>query len=152
MSVTGSQAPEKTSGITRERKTLYKNLLLATTFAYLSAMIAKRSVLSRRYVPSLFEHNHKPPQFNKYNDAVKAVTIGTLLSTSFFGVGVTGVALVLDVHSAKEFNDYMKQAMGGHEKDLDRAKNIDPEVLKVEESINSFLSEQWDVEEQSKNN
>ncbi|KAK9450367.1 uncharacterized protein V1518DRAFT_413682 [Limtongia smithiae] len=127
--------------LTPERKKLLRNFLAATTFAYISVMFTKRSILSRRYVPSLFSHNNTPPPFNRYQDAVQAVTLGTLLSCSVFGMGVTGTALVMDVHSAREFNERMKTVLGGHVKDAERALNVDEEVKKLEESIENFLSE-----------
>lgn len=92
-------------------------------------------------IPTLFSHNHTPPPFNRYNDAIHAVSIASLLSCSFFGMAVTGTALVMNVHSVAEFNYRMKNWFGGNLRERERAKNIDPEVLKIESAIEQFLAD-----------
>ncbi|KAK9453989.1 hypothetical protein V1511DRAFT_503865 [Dipodascopsis uninucleata] len=137
---TNEKAANFRERLTPERKKLVQNFLLATTFSYLSVMIAKRSYLSRRYIPTLFQHNNSPPMFNRYRDAIQAVTISTLLSCSIFGMGVTGTCLVLDIHNPVEFNHYMKNVFGGAQRERERAKTIDPETKELEDSIEDMLS------------
>ncbi|KAK9463123.1 uncharacterized protein V1516DRAFT_672014 [Lipomyces oligophaga] len=135
--------PEKKSirdVFTPERKVLYRNFLFATTATYLSIMIAKRASLARKYIPTMFLHNNTPPPFSRYHDAVHAVTISMLLSTSFFAMGVTGTAMIMDIHSAKEFNQRMLINLGGAEKNAQRAKQVDEEVAAIESSIEDFLN------------
>ncbi|KAK7207546.1 hypothetical protein BZA70DRAFT_286901 [Myxozyma melibiosi] len=138
---TPTQSAASTSRLTPERKRQVRNFLLATTVAYMSTLVAKRAALAKRHVPTLFSHNHTPPPFNRYQDAIHAVTISSLLSCSVFAMGVTGTALVMDINSPQEFNDKMKLWLGGSQRESERAKNIDPETVKLEGEIEQLLAQ-----------
>ncbi|KAK9489660.1 hypothetical protein V1508DRAFT_427334 [Lipomyces doorenjongii] len=133
--------------LTPERKKLFRNFLFATTATYFSVMITKRAALSRRHVPSLFHHNNYVPQFNKYQDGIQAVTLGTLLSCSTFAMGVTGVALVFNINNAQEFHAAMlSYARGlGLQTELSKQleKNLDPKAKELEDAIENFLSDSF---------
>ncbi|KAK9325588.1 hypothetical protein V1517DRAFT_313746 [Lipomyces orientalis] len=133
--------------LTPERKRLYRNFLFATTATYLSVMITKRAIISRRHVPSLFHHNNYVPQFNKYQDGIQAVTLGTLLSCSTFAMGVTGVALVFNINNPYEFHAAMRNYMRGlglqTELSKELEKNVDPRVKEIEDAIENFLSDSF---------
>ncbi|KAK9239912.1 hypothetical protein V1525DRAFT_355278 [Lipomyces kononenkoae] len=139
--------PAKRGNFTPERKKLFRNFLLATTATYLSVMITKRATLSRRHVPSLFHHNNYVPQFNKYQDGIQAVALGTLLSCSTFAMGVTGVALAFNINNAYEFHAAMRKLMGdlGLRTELSKQleRNIDPKTKELEDAIENFLSDSF---------
>ncbi|KAK9248871.1 hypothetical protein V1506DRAFT_528015 [Lipomyces tetrasporus] len=136
--------------LTPERKKLYRNFLFATTATYLSVMITKRAITARRHVPSLFHHNNYVPQFNKYQDGIQAVTLGTLLSCSTFAMGVTGVALVFNINNPYEFHAAMRKYMRGlglqTELSKELEKNLDPRVKELEDAIEGFLSDSFPEE------
>lgn len=74
-----------------------------------AALVARKSVAARRYVPNLFNPNHIPPKINFVRDGVRAVADASLLSTSAFGFMVASYAWIHDLSSLKEFGDYMRQ-------------------------------------------
>ncbi|KAK9375803.1 uncharacterized protein V1513DRAFT_442040 [Lipomyces chichibuensis] len=133
--------------LTPERKRLFRNFLFATTATYFSVMITKRAALSRRHVPSLFHHNNYVPTFNKYQDGIQAVTLGTLLSCSTFAMGVTGVALAFNINNAQEFHAAMRKYMRGlglqTELSKQLEKNLDPKTKELEDAIENFLSDSF---------
>ncbi|KAK9369122.1 hypothetical protein V1509DRAFT_621199 [Lipomyces kononenkoae] len=142
--------PAKSSwqrNLTPERKKLFRNFLLATTATYLSVMLTKRATLARRNVTSLFHHNNYVPQFNKYQDGIQAVGLGTFLSCSTFAMGVTGVALVFNINNVYEFHAAMRKFMSGLglQTELSRQleRNIDPKTKELENAIENFLSDSF---------
>lgn len=74
-----------------------------------AAVLARRSVAARRYVPGLFSPNHIPPKINFVQDGVRAVGDASLLSTSAFGFVVASYAWLHDLSSFSEFGNYMRQ-------------------------------------------
>ncbi|KAK9465833.1 hypothetical protein V1512DRAFT_240662 [Lipomyces arxii] len=132
------------NGMTPQRKRLYKNFLVATTATYLSVMITKRATLARRHIPTMFSHNGTTPPFNKYQDGVQAVGLGTLLSCSVFSMGVTATTLIFNINNVQEFHEKMRRFMQStglrpsNSEELE--KNVDPKILELETAIEEFMA------------
>lgn len=100
-----------------------------------SALLCRRSIVARRFVPKKFDSNIYPPQFSPVKDAAKAVVDATLLATSFFSFSVASAFWLFNVGSLPEMGRVLTTMYSPP-----RLEKVDPESKKVEDSLNSWLS------------
>lgn len=117
-----------------------------TLLTYIASKIAYRGVISRRYNPTFYQHNHVPPKFNFYRDAMAAVTHATLLATSTFGMVGAGAFWYYDISSLREFTFRMKKFLGGDEAEKAlKALPEDEETKQITSSLDDILSGKSDI-------
>ncbi|ODV95475.1 hypothetical protein PACTADRAFT_50191 [Pachysolen tannophilus NRRL Y-2460] len=113
-----------------------------TVATFLCSKISHRGVISRRYVPNYYQHNHVPPPFSFYRDALTAVTLSTLLAISTTSMFVTGSFWYLDISNFKEFSFRLKKYLGGEEKETELMKlPLDKDSESIQNSINDFIND-----------
>lgn len=112
-----------------------------TLATYIASKIAYRGVIKRRYNPTFYQHNHVPPKFSFYKDAMVAVTHASLLATTSLGMLASGAFWYFDISSLKEFTYRMKIFLGGYdaEKAL-KAMPEDEETKQITDSLDSILN------------
>ncbi|CDK25509.1 unnamed protein product [Kuraishia capsulata CBS 1993] len=91
---------------------LFYGCALAT---FICSKVAYRGVISRRYLPNFYQHNHVPPSFSFYRDALSAVTHGSLLAVSTFSMIITGSLWYFDISNAREFSFKLRNLLGGEQ-------------------------------------
>ncbi|CAR22088.1 Altered inheritance of mitochondria protein 11 [Lachancea thermotolerans] len=113
----------------------------ATAFTLISARLAFRGVQSRKYVPNMFQLNHKPPTYSFQGEAVSALAFGTGLATGTFSMLVFGTCWVWDISSLAEFTLKMKKLMGEPVTDQALLENtpMDEDTRKVAEALEDML-------------
>jgi hypothetical protein len=112
-----------------------------TIAAYIASKIAYRGVIKRRYNPNFYQHNHVPPKFNFYKDAMAAVTHSTLLATSMMAMIGSGAFWYCDISTIKEFTSRMKVFLGGDEAERAlKAMPEDEETKQITDSLDSLLN------------
>ena len=112
-----------------------------TLATYIASKIAYRGVIKRRYNPTFYQHNHVPPKFSFYKDAMVAVTHASLLATTSLGMLASGAFWYFDISSLKEFTYRMKIFLGGY--DAEKAlKDMpeDEETKQITDSLDSILN------------
>lgn len=135
------KAPKRTED---ELKSLQTKQMLAFiglgAISVTTALMGRRSVLSRQFTPHLFDSNNKPPSFNLVKDAAVAVAIASTMAVSTFAFTLTGFSWLAGIGSLKEFSLKAKSLMGGLEKEavyLNAPE--DPELEKLGESFEQVL-------------
>ncbi|TID14872.1 hypothetical protein CANINC_004543 [Pichia inconspicua] len=111
-----------------------------TLATYIASKIAYRGVIKRRYNPTFYQHNHVPPKFNFYMDALSAVSHASLLAVASMGMLTSGAFWYYDISNLKEFTYRMKIFLGGDEAEKAlKAMPEDEETKQITESIDSLL-------------
>lgn len=103
---------------------------------YIASKIAYRGVVSRRYNPTFYQQNNLPPKSSNYADALGALTHATLLATTSFAMGASGIFWYFDISNLHEFSYRMKDWLGG--KDAEKELNSMPEDKETEELSNKL--------------
>lgn len=117
----------------------------------IGARFAIKGTRARIYIPTLYQQNHRPPNFNFHKDALLAAGVGTLLAGTTFATAVSGLVWSWDVKSPEDFADKMKRKMGGFEKDEERRRiGVDDETKELENAIEGFLGGNLDLDKNSK--
>lgn len=112
-----------------------------TLATYIASKIAYRGVINRRYNPNFYQHNHVPPKFSFYKDAMVAVTHATLLATTSMGMITSGAFWYCDISDLKEFTTRMKIFLGGYEAEkVLKAMPEDEETKQITDSLDSILN------------
>lgn len=112
-----------------------------TIATYIASKLAYRGIISRRYNPTFYQHNHVPPKFSFHKDAMGAVTHATLLSTCSMGMAVSGAFWYYDISTVKEFTFRMKAFLGGDEAERQlRDMPEDAETRELTESLGALLN------------
>ncbi|CDO95010.1 unnamed protein product [Kluyveromyces dobzhanskii CBS 2104] len=114
-----------------------------TALTLVSARLAFRGVASRKYIPSMFQLNHKPPPFSHKGEVVNALGYGTALSTGGFAMLGFGLCWIWDVSTLKELGNKLKQLMGdGSEKDklIPSNMELDKDTQKVADALEAMFS------------
>ncbi|ODV82550.1 hypothetical protein CANARDRAFT_125914 [[Candida] arabinofermentans NRRL YB-2248] len=112
-----------------------------TIVTYVASKIAYRGIIRRRYLPNFYQHNHVPPKFSFYKDALSAVTHASLLATSSLAMFTTGAFWYFDISSVSEFGIRMKRYMGGAEAEEELSKMpIDQETLDLQNMLTDLIS------------
>ncbi|GMM28021.1 Aim11 protein [Martiniozyma asiatica (nom. inval.)] len=115
----------------------FYSLTIAT---YIASKIAYRGIIARRYTPNFYQHNHVPPKFSFYKDAMSAVTHASLLSVTSMGMATTGAFWYFDISNMKEFTSRMKVWLGGDEAERELRNMPEDETTKeITESLDSIL-------------
>ncbi|GME89493.1 unnamed protein product [[Candida] boidinii] len=116
-----------------------------TVVTYIASKIAYRGVVRRRYVPNFYQHNHVPPKFSFYRDALSAVTHASLLAVSSMSMFVTGSLWYCDISSASEFSYKMKKFLGGAEAEAKLSEvPVDQETLDVQNALGDIINGSYD--------
>lgn len=112
-----------------------------TLATYIASKIAYRGVIKRRYNPTFYQHNHVPPKFSFYKDALVAVTHASLLAVSSMGMIGAGAFWYSDISNLREFTYRMKIFLGGDEAEKAlKAMPEDEETKQITDSIDSLLN------------
>lgn len=112
-----------------------------TLATYIASKVAYRGVIKRRYNPNFYQHNHVPPKFSFYKDAMAAVSNATFLATSSLCMIGSGAFWYFDISGLKEFTCRMKILLGGDEAERTlKAMPEDEEIVQITESLDSILS------------
>lgn len=119
-----------------------------TIATYIASKIAYRGIIRRRYNPNFYQHNHVPPKFNFYHDAMGAVTHATLLATTSMGMLISGGFWFYDISNLKEFTYKMKMFLGGDEAERE-LKNMpeDEESKELSKTLKSLLNNDFKFED-----
>ncbi|VVT58578.1 uncharacterized protein SAPINGB_P006279 [Magnusiomyces paraingens] len=138
--------PATIAPLTPEQQTVLQTkqmlgFLALGSLSITTALMGRKSVISRKYVPLLFDSNNRPPNFNLVKDAAVAVGIATTMTVSTFAFTAVGFAWITGISSAKDFSIKMKSLMGGAEKELQYLNAPeDPELEQLENSISQAFS------------
>ncbi|GMG20555.1 unnamed protein product [Ambrosiozyma monospora] len=141
-------ASKKTEAVLKynERRFNQAAIFYGCTIAtYIASKIAFRGIVRRRYVPHFYQHNHVPPKFNFYRDAMSAVTHASLLAVTSMSMFVTGSFWYFDISSASEFSYRMKEYLGGAEaeKELKNAP-VDKETEEMQNLLTDVINGKLD--------
>ncbi|SCV01312.1 LANO_0F11144g1_1 [Lachancea nothofagi CBS 11611] len=122
----------------KRRKLQMVRFFGATAFTLISARLAFRGVQSRKYIPTMFQLNHKPPLYSFQGEAVSALAFGTGLATGSFGMLVFGTCWIADISSFAEFTLKVKKLMG---EPTTQGINepMDPETQQVAQALQDLL-------------
>ncbi|SCU97842.1 LADA_0H08702g1_1 [Lachancea dasiensis] len=122
----------------KRRKLQMMRFFGATAFTLLSARLAFRGVQSRKYVPNMFQLNHKPPLYSFQGEAVSALAFGTGLATGSFGMLVFGTCWLADISSFAEFTLKVRKLMGEPATRISE-EPLDIETQKVTQALQELL-------------
>lgn len=100
-----------------------------------AAVVSRRSVLARRFIPKMFDANIRPPPFNSVREASKAVNYATMLSGSFFAFVLACASLATGSGSLPELGRVIKAS---YVKDYS-GMEVDDESAAFEEKLSSAL-------------
>jgi len=103
--------------------------------AVLAALTCRRSVVARRFRPTMFQANVHPPPFNPMKDAARAVCDATVLAGSLFGLGVASAFWAYGVGTLPELGQVLSTRYQ-QRRSTDRALADDPES----EEVSSYLA------------
>ncbi|SCU83799.1 LAFA_0D05886g1_1 [Lachancea sp. 'fantastica'] len=123
----------------KRRKQQMMRFFGATVFTLISARLAFRGVQSRKYVPNMFQLNHKPPLYSFQGEAVSALAFGTGLATGSFGMLVFGSCWLADISSLAEFTVKVRKLMGEPSAQDLADQTIDPETQQVAKALEDLL-------------
>ena len=119
----------------------------AAVATYFSAHFVFRGIQSRRYIPNLFNANHRPLPTSPHSDAMAAVAYSSVLTTSTMASLLFGAGWVFDISSIKEFGKKMENLFGGEQIEngastIENDKVVDQATKNLEKSISEFLDAQ----------
>lgn len=111
-----------------------------TVMTFLSAKLAARGVVKRRYIPNYYQHNHTPPSFSLHKDALSAITHSSLLAFSTMAMAVTGTLWSFDTSNGQELGFRLKKWLGGLENEEKLSKEpIDEDSKAVQSTLSRIL-------------
>ncbi|SCU89133.1 LAMI_0D12508g1_1 [Lachancea mirantina] len=113
----------------------------ATAFTLISARMAFRGVQTRKYLPNMFQLNHKPPPYSYQGEAISALAYGTSLATGGFAMLVLGTCWIADISSFPEFAITAKRLMGNTSESVTSIDDLktDEDTRKVTEALEKLL-------------
>ncbi|QEU61363.1 Aim11 [Kluyveromyces lactis] len=114
-----------------------------TALTLISARLAFKGVASRKYIPTMFQLNHKPPPFSYKGEVVNALAYGTALSTGGFAMLGFGLCWIWDVSTLKELGNKLRELMGdSSDKDklVSTNMDLDEDTQKVADALEAMLS------------
>ncbi|ODV61295.1 altered inheritance of mitochondria protein 11 [Ascoidea rubescens DSM 1968] len=120
----------------------------AAVATFFSAHFVFRGIQTRRYIPSLFNANHRPLPSSPHSDAIAALTYSTMMTTSSIAWMVFGAGWIFDISSIGEFGQKMLNLFGndqiedGHNNNSQNDKEVDKATRNLEKSIGEFINAQ----------
>ncbi|SCU95121.1 LAME_0F10814g1_1 [Lachancea meyersii CBS 8951] len=143
MSTTVQLSTREISVFSEEYKKRRKQQMIrffgATVFTLISARLAFRGVQSRKYVPNMFQLNHKPPLYSFQGEAISALAFGTGLATGSFGMLVFGSCWLADISSLAEFTIKARKLIGDPSAQEAAQQPMDQETQQVAKALQDLI-------------
>ncbi|AAS50988.2 ABR215Cp [Eremothecium gossypii ATCC 10895] len=118
----------------------------ATAFTLLSARLAFRGTINRKYVPNMFQLNHRVPLASSQGEALHAFAYGSGLATGGFAMLILGTCWLADVSTVPEFSLRIKALLGESDTQSGRLESAhqDKETRELAAMLDSLLQEKKD--------
>ncbi|AMD22643.1 HHL127Wp [Eremothecium sinecaudum] len=113
----------------------------ATALTLICAKMAFRGIASRKYVPNMFQLNHKRPPFSHQGEALSSFGFGTGLAVGGFSMLVFGTCWIANISNFPEFTLRVQEAMAesGTPSKKYSFMTLDKESKEVAEMLDSLI-------------
>ncbi|CAI4060217.1 hypothetical protein N7582_001565 [Saccharomyces uvarum] len=115
----------------------------AASFTLITMRVISKAIRVRKYVPTMFQLNYKPPPFSQRSEAMSALTFASAASIGSFSTLVFGFCWASDVSTAREFVLKTREFMGLPQTS-DTDTSMDEETARLTKQLQDLLSSDKD--------